>query len=203
MTTYNWPAADWAKPGSGEWRVVDSLQRSSESPLSGHVQTLAMPGARWAWMLDFNHQPLADREQLEGFLLGLSGREHRVRLWDFKRPRPRGTINTSGVVTSGSTAQFATQMVLTGCGAGKTLLSGDWFATPTQLLRCVEDATANGSGVMTVKFRHMLRAAVATGAAITLLKPAAAYHRTESGIAAPRDRGLLGRPMAIDFVEAF
>lgn len=203
MTTFNWPTADWGKPASGEWRVVDNLQRNNESPLSGHVQTLSMPGARWGWMLDFNHQPLADREQLEGFLLGLSGREHRVFLWDFKRPRPRGTLNTTGVTTSGSTAQFATTMTLTGCGISKTLLAGDWFATPTQLLRCVQDTTSNGAGAMTVNFRHMLRATVAGGAAITLIQPTAAYIRTEAGLAAPRDRGLLGRPMSLDFVEAF
>lgn len=138
MSTYDWPTATWAKPGSGEWRVVDNLQRASESPLSGFVQTLDMPGARWGRVTHFTAQTQADRDQLEGFLLGLSGRVHRVRLWDFERARPRGTINLTGVTTSGSTAQFAEQMTLQGCGAGKTLLSGDWFATPTQLVRCVE-----------------------------------------------------------------
>lgn len=203
MSTYNWPTAAWAVPGEAEWRVVDSLQRVSESPLSGAVQTLSMPCAKWGWAFSFSAQTLASREQLEGFLLGLSGREHRVRLWDFKRPQPRGTINLSGVTTSGSTAQFATQMTLQGCGAGKTLLSGDWFATPTQLLRCVEDATADGSGNMVVKFRHMLRAATANGAAITLDKPTALYVRTESGLSAPRIPGMTAASMSVEFVEVF
>lgn len=203
MTVYTWPTADWAKPGAGEWRIIDNLQRFSESPLSGYVQTLSMPGARWGWALDFSAQPLAYREQLEGFLLGLSGREHRVRLWDFKRPRPRGTINLTGVTTLGATAQFATQLTLQGCGAGTTLLSGDWFATPTQLLRAVEDATADGAGQMVVKFRHMLRAALAGGAAITLERPTALFVRVDAGLSMPRDRGLTGRPASVDFMEVF
>lgn len=203
MSTYDWPTADWAKPNSAEWRIIDNLQRSTESPLSGYTQTLSMPGARWGWGLDFAAQPLAHREQLEGFLLGLSGREHRVRMWDLKRARPRGTIALSGVTSSGSTAQFATQMTLQGCGAGATLLSGDWFATPVQLLRCVEDATANGSGVMVVKFRHMLRATLSSGAAITLDRPTALYVREQAGLATPRSPGLLGRPMSVGFVEVF
>lgn len=203
MTTTTWPTADWAKPASGELRVVDNLQRISESPLSGHVQTLAMPGARWGWMLDFPAQSLADRRQLEGWLVGLSGREHRVRLWDFKHTRPAGTIATAGVTTLGSTAQFATTLVLQGCGAGATLLSGDWFATPTQLLRCIEDAVADGSGQMTVKFRQPLRATTAGGAAITLIKPTATYMRTEAGLSVPRTRGLAARPLSADFVEDF
>lgn len=203
MTTYAWPDADWAEPGSAELRVIDNLQRGNESPLSGHVQTLGMPGARWGWALDFDHQLLADREQLEGFLVGLSGREHRVRLWDMQRPRPRGTIGLTGVTTSGVTAQFAEQMTLVGCGAGASLLRGDWFGTPTQLLLCVEDAMANGSGQMVVKFRHKLRAAVPSDAAITLIKPTATYIRTEAGIAMPRVGGMLGVPMSVDFVEHF
>lgn len=203
MATFNWPTATWAKPGSYMWRVIDNLQRASESPLSGAIQTLAMPGARWGLSLHFAHQALADRDQLEGFLLSLYGRENRVRMYDFNRQRPRGTINLTGVTTSGSTAQFARQMTLQGCGAGKTLLSGDWFATPTQLLRCTEDATADGAGQMVVKFAQMLRAATAGGAAITLDKPTALYVRTEASLAAPRSPAMAALPMDVDFVEVF
>lgn len=203
MSVYDWPSADWAVPGRAELRVVDSLQRINESPLSGAVQTLAMPGTRWGWMLDFNAQPQQRRQQLEAFLIGLSGRVHRVRLWDIKRSRPRGTINLSGVSLNAAAPQFATQLVLKGCGASRTLLAGDWFATPTQLLYCVEDAVANGSGVMTVKFRHMLRAATAVNADVTLEKPTALYVRTEAGMTAPRSPGFMEPPMSVEFVEVF
>lgn len=203
MSVFTWPDAAWAVPSATELRVVDILQRVSESPLSGAVQTLSMPGAKWGWAFDFDSQPHDARMQLEAWLIGLSGREHRVRLWDYKRPRPRGTVSLSGVTTSGSTAQFAEQITLQGCGAGKTLLMGDWFATPTQLLRCTEDAMADGSGVMVVKFRHRLRATVAGGTAITLDKPTALYIRTESGMAARRELWTVEPPLSCDFVEAF
>lgn len=203
MTTYAWPTDSYAEPTAAELLVIDNLQRHTESPLSGYVQTMAMPGARWGWGLDFGAQTLEDRDRLEGFLVGLSGREHRVRVWDFKRPRPRGSINLTGVTSSGSTAQFATQMTLQGCGAGRTLLAGDWFATPVQLLRCVEDAAADGSGVMVVKFRQMLRAALAGGAAIALDKPTALYVRTEAGLSMPRVHGLAAPDMSIGLMEVF
>lgn len=203
MSVYTWPDAPWAVPSATELRVVDTLQRVSESPLSGAVQTLSMPGARWGWGYDFDAQPHDARMQLEAWLIGLSGRQHRVRLWDTKRTRPRGSINLSGVTTSGSAAQFAEQLTLQGCGAGKTLLMGDWLATPTQLLRCTEDAVANGSGVMVVKVRHMLRAAVASGTAITLDKPTALYIRTEANLAARRELWTVEPPLACEFVEVF
>lgn len=173
-----------------------------QSPLSGFTQTSSLPGSRWGWSVDWGPSRSAHRQSLEGLLTRLSGREHRLQLWDMKRPRPRGTINTSGV-TASAAVQFATTLTLNGCGASTTLLSGDWFSVGGQLLMCVVDATANGSGVMTVEFRHMLRAAVSGGAAVTLIQPTALYILESPQLEFQRQPGFAEPGLSATFVEVF
>ena len=371
MTTYAWPDSRVFRPATSMLQVVDNLQRVNESPLSGYTQTLAMPGARWAWSFTFPAQTVADRDLLEAYLLALSGRANRVQLWDLKRPMPLGDINTSGVTLAASASQFATSVQLAGVrpagellyGAGfgadtnadglsdhlttyatgsyagvnytrvgfsgnaqrvtattlggtttsqvgwrwtantvltegktysiaadlygsagtsvaieldcynasnvflgriyntwagsgvgydrrsvsgaapagtaygvlyiymhsnsagspelradnvtlresstaaaftlATLKGGDWLALPDQLLRCVADATADESGLMTVSVRQMLRNAQTAATAVTLAKPTGLFMRTEAGIALPRQPGPVEPEITCDFVEAF
>lgn len=204
MTVYAWPNTRAGLPKSAQWRVVDNLQRVSESPLSGYIQTLSMPGAKWAWVLEFGDHTDAVRQDLEAFLLRLSGRQHRVSLWDLKRPRPRGTCNLSGVTLGASAAQFATSLQLAGCGASKTLLAGDWIGLSNgQVVRAVASATADGSGAMTVEVRHMLRAAVTSGAAITLDRPSAIYVLAESSLTVGRQAGRVQPGFSAEFIEVF
>ena len=204
MTTYAWPNTRDFLPRSAEWRIVDPNQRSNDSPLSGYSQTVSMPGAKWGWVLEFGHHDDARREAIEAFLLRLSGRQHRISLWDLKRPRPRGTCNLGGVTLQASAAQFAETLQLTGCGAGRTLLAGDWIGLATgQVVRTVADATANGAGQMTVEVRHMLRTAAAAGSAVTLDRPSALYVRTDSNLAMPRQPGRAQPEFTVEFVETF
>jgi hypothetical protein len=204
MTTYAWPNTVDFLPRTAEWRVVDPNQRSNDSPLSGYSQTVSMPGAKWGWSLDFGPHFDARREAIEAFLLRLSGRQHRVALWDLKRHRPRGTCNLSGVTLRTSGAQFVETLNLQGCGAGNTLLGGDWIGLANgQVVRIVADATANGAGEMTVEVRHMLRSNVAENSAVTLDRPSALYVRTDSGLSMPRQRSDMQPAFSVDFVETF
>lgn len=203
MANYAWPDGRLFTPATATLRVVDTTQRVAESSHTGDVQTTSMPGARWAWDFDFATDDVGQRAQIEAFVVRLSGRQHRVQLWDLKRPLPRGTINLSGVTLAASAAQFAESLQLAGCGAGATLLAGDWLAVGGQLLMACETATANGSGVMTVPVRHMLRQAVTSGAAVTLQRPTALYIRTDSDLAMPRGPGRRQPGFALQFIEAF
>lgn len=209
MTTYAWPGTGGAfRQASASIGFVQN-QRISISTLSGAVQTASLPGARLRQLITFPLQASALRASLEGFLNRLSGMEHRVSLWDVARPRPRGTCNLSGVTCSGGAAQFATTMSLAGCGASTTLLAGDWLRVPLstglfQVLQVSADAQANGSGVMAIEFRAMLRASVAAAAAVVLDKPAALYVlREEDGLMLPR--GVLGHgpEFTAQFIEVF
>ena len=207
MTTYTWP-------GSGAFRqTLASVgfvqnQRISTSTLNGAVQTTGLPGARLRQTVTFPLQTAANRAQLEALLNRLSGAEHRLSLWDLVRPVPRGTCNRTGV-TASAAAQFATSIVLNGCGANATLLAGDWFRVAVgslqQVVQASADATANGSGVMTVEFRAMLRGAVAGSSAVVLDKPTALYivPPADGGLMVPRIVGGVGPEFTVDFLEMF
>jgi hypothetical protein len=127
MTVYAWPDTRNFQPQGQELRVVDNTQRTMESALSGYVQTTGMPGARWGWSFDMAPQTGAERAALEAYLLRLSGRQHRVQLWDLKNPRPRGNIYTSGITMGATAAQFATSLVLAGCRSKTNVLFGGSF----------------------------------------------------------------------------
>lgn len=102
----------------------------------------------------------------------------------------------AGALSGSAVGMYPTQPV--------TLLAGDWLGlTGGQLVRVVADATANDAGAMTVEVRHMLRAAVASGTAVTLDKPTALYVRTEAGIMLPRMAGNFEPGMSLDLVEVF
>lgn len=133
MTTYAWPTSAPFKPQAAELRVIDNLQRVVESPLSGYVQTQSMPGARWGWAFDMTPHSQADRQALEAYLLRLSGREHRVQLWDLKHPQPAGGIHLSGVTLGATAAQFATSLTLAGCRHRRNLLLGSSFEIDTNV----------------------------------------------------------------------
>lgn len=158
MTTYAWPATRGFTPQRHELRVIDNSQRTAESSLSGYVQTTSMPGARWGWGMDFGAQSIAERAELEAYLMRLNGREHRVQLWDLLQPRPRGNIATSGVTVQASAAQFATQLVLAGCRPPNNLLLGSGFEIDTNA-----DGIADGWLLYTSGTTGTIASALANG----------------------------------------
>lgn len=200
MATYDWPSSDLC-PGSASLRTIPNTLAFT-SPLSGYTQTGSLPGSRWGWSYQWAGMDRPRRARLEGFLIRLDGRTHRVRLFDWNRQVPIGTINQTGV-TANAAAQFAESLTLNGCGANRTLEPGDWLSVGGQLLACSSPAQANGSGVMTVEIRHMLRAAVTGGAAVTLIRPFALFVLATPELDFPRDPGAGQPTMAADFVEVF
>ena len=84
---------------------------------------------------------------------------------------------------------------------GKALAKGQ-FSVNGQLLVAADDAVANGSGVMTVTTRPMLRAQASTGAAITLIKPTALFYMPDP-LKLPRGRGSVAPAFSVRFAETF
>jgi len=200
MATYSLPATV-RKPRSAVLRQIHNNQ-SFTSPLSGYTQTASLPGARWGWALDWGPMSLGERGAVEGILTRLSGVEHRLQLWDFKREQPLGTINRTGV-TCGAAAQFATSLTLSNCGASTTLRAGDWLSVGSQLFMVVVDATANGSGVMTVEVRHPARGAISGGTSVVLIRPTALYILSAPVLDFGREPGDALPPVSAEFVEVF
>lgn len=204
MTTYAWPTT-YSKhiPMAAALRIITN-GRSNSSAESGVTQTVTRPGSRWGWSITMAPMLNSVRDDFEGWLAGLSGMEHRISTWDWQRSVPRGTINISGVTMSSSAAQFATSVSLAGCGANATLKRGDWLKfTGGQLCRCIQDATANGSGVMTVQIRHSLRIAVTSGTDVTVYRPTGLYVLTEPTIQLPRQPGPVQPGFSFDMIEVF
>lgn len=202
MTTYAWPSTSHFIPESQTLQIFTN-QETHVSAESGYTQVQDNPGAKWGWDIGFSVVDPAELAEIEALLIRLNGMQHLVSLYDFFRSVPRGTINLNGVTTSGVTNQFATSCTLTGCGANKTLLAGDWFKIGSQLVMNVADATANGSGVMTVEFRHMLRAQVSGGTAVVLDKPTTTFRMASKDLAIGRKAGFGQDGPSVRFIERY
>jgi hypothetical protein len=175
MFTEDYPSHPMYCPSKITWGIAAN-NRVSKSSLNGSVQTIGLPGSYFtagfilpARGIDF----IAKKEAREraAFFLGLNGQENRVRFYDLQQPVPIGTINLSGVTLGAAAAQFAGQVVLTGCGAGKTLAALDAFSIGSQYFRARLPAVADGSGNMTVKLVIPLRNALPAGQVVILSRP--------------------------------
>ncbi len=200
MATYTWPNLPAFKPASFVWGVRDN-DRAYSSAFDGSTQTASLPGARWTAVLNFGNQALNVRPQVEAFLAKCR-RQHRIALWNMKRPHPRGDINLAGVTLAADAGAFATQITLQGCGAGKRLLAGDMLGLPGQLLMVADDAVADGAGVAVVGLTHMLRTAHASGSAVTLVRPTALFINQSPELSFPTT-GRIYTPITLDLVEAY
>ena len=165
------------------WRVIAPSQ-VFRSPFDGSVQTGATQGPRWGASLSLRRMEEADIAEMQAFAVKLRGQANRALLYNFARSVPRGTITTSGVTVNGALAIGATQLTLAGCGNTKTLLTGDFLGVGGQLLMVVNGPyTSDAAGAMAnVVFEHPLRAAVSSGAAVTLTKPTCRMVQTSSEI---------------------
>jgi hypothetical protein len=114
MAIKDWPAYGTDKafwPKSAELKQVHN-NRVLESQLSGDIQTQSVPGARWGWILNFDQQTWAERGRLLAFLTALNGMEHRVRLFDPRRPPGGSLVGRTGVTLGASASQFAESITL-------------------------------------------------------------------------------------------
>lgn len=203
MTTYAFPTLSRSAPPE----VIFGLRANTQvftSPLSGGVQTLELPGARWTQSFTWPQLDEADASDLQAWCMQMRGQANRAALKVYHRPVPRGSIALAGVTLSASVAQFAAGATLAGCGAGATLQAGDYFAVGTELKMAVADATANGAGVMSVTFEPPVRASTgwSAGAAVVTNAPTAVYVLTDPHVKWTTGRGVR-TSIALDFVEVF
>lgn len=172
MTTLTWPLLTRVAPGSLDWSLAANTQ-SFQSPLSGSVQTVEMPGARWKASFMLENLTEADSALLQATLVQLRGRSGRIALHNFARAQPRGTLTGTPLVMGAS--QTGNALIIDDCAVGATLKAGDFIGVNSELKMVVADATANGSGQMTLTIEPPLRSSPADNAPITLIKPTAIF----------------------------
>ena len=175
MFTEDYPAHPMFCPQEITWGIKAN-NRTSSSSLTGSVQTVGLPGAVFTAGFVLPPRGVDALARLEGrqraaFFLGLNGQANRINFYDVLQPKPLGSINLAGVTLSVAAAQFAEQITLTGCGAGKTLAALDAFSIGLQFFRARLPAVADASGVMLVKLVIPVRNALVVGAPVTLLRP--------------------------------
>ena len=153
MTTLTWPNIT-SKPTRQQWQL-QSLTQTHESPLTGSVQTQSLPGARW--MTTIEYEGITDPDEqatLQTFSIQLRGRAGRVNVPNYGWTR-RGSGSGTVLVKGGS--QTGTTLLTDGWTAGATVKVGDFFQVGSEMKMIITNATADGSGNMTLTFEPPLR----------------------------------------------
>jgi len=173
MSILTWPVLSRAAPRLVRWGLTSNTM-SFNSPLSGAMQTVEMPGARWRCSFTMENLVEADAALLQALLVQLRGQANRLLLHNFARPTPRGTATGTPLVNGAS--QTGVSLITDGWTAGITALrTGDFFGVNGELKMVTADAVADGSGNCTISFEPPLRSSPADNAALTTTKPLAIF----------------------------
>lgn len=181
MTVLSLPAVKGGRgPRSAPWRKLSNTQ-AFESPLTRSVQTLALPGARWATTLSWANLDAADAALMRAFLYALRGRAGRFYVPHPVVKRPRGTAGGAPLVAGAG--QAGATLATDGWTAGATLLVGDFIGFGASEVRCViSNATADGAGAMSILLDEPMRASPADNSALVLVEPTAIMMLTADDI---------------------
>ena len=200
MTTYAFPTfSGRPAPSTLEWRLVANTQ-IAQSPLSGSMQTVELPGARWAWSASWANLQPSESAAMEAFLVKLRGQANRFTVPYWPRMTPRGTL--SGTTLVFGAGQTGAALSIDGAGVGTTLLAGDVIGVNGELHMVATDATANGSGQMSLTLCFPLRASPADNAPVTYVSPTATFVLTRADRGWTVEAGRIAS-FSIDAVEVF
>ena len=169
MTTLAFPTLS-RDPMQWQWRKLSNTQ-TFESPLTRGVQTLALPGARWACTAAWDNLQPADAAMLRAWLAKLQGTAGRFYLGNLGQPTPRGTALGTPLINGAS--QTGATLATDGWTAGATLLAGDFigYNAGAELRMVIADAIANGSGQMSVSLDEPIRVSPTTDTALVVAAP--------------------------------
>lgn len=116
-------------------------------------------------------------------ILSLEGRTNQVALHDLGQVAPRGTMRGTLTLASAAAAGSRTLSITGGAGqAGKTLLKTDWLGLGQaslyrDLVPVASDATADGSGLITVTLSVPLKWGYNAGDSVVWDKPTALFRQ--------------------------
>jgi len=170
--------------------MLQTNQRVNASPFGGSEQVVDMLNDRLVAHVTLAATKYAEAAAVEAFIASFRGQVNTVLLWHFAREAPRGTLRGT-LLTSGTQAQGAASIVVTGGTNGQTVLAGDILGAGGQLLMAASTATVAG-GTITIPLVNRLRSAIAAGASVTWDKPTAPFRLlSHSGVEYGRG-GLVG-----------
>jgi hypothetical protein len=168
VTDYTWPddlvpyaVSFYLQPHSG----------GTESPFSRVSKIYGLSAPRWICSMAFRGGYWGARgleavgPRLDALIAKLKGRQNRVLLYDFRRPKMRAQLWPSA--TSNLSAVLgATSMTITNLLPGTIVRAGDYIGGDGRPHIISDDVAANTSGQAAVSFNPPLNAAVGAGAAV-------------------------------------
>lgn len=168
--------------GSGVGQQRYEIEAVSETNGAQQVRVLGPP----RWRLALVQPPALSLQgggEWAALIAALRGRVNHLAAWDPVRHVPAGTMRGTPTLNTGAAAGDSTLSLVTGQPAC-TLRSGDWLQLgaglgASQLVMVTGNATADGSGIMSVAIEPPLRLAFSGGAAITWQR-ASTYYRATS-----------------------
>lgn len=176
------------------------------SPLSGQVQTVELPGARWTCELGYSVLTEAEAAVMRSLLVRMRGQANRLLLWDFANPTPRGTQRGTPLVNGAN--QTGSTLNIDAVTNGNTFLRGDMLSvqigSPARphLFMVVADVTA-AAGAMSLTIEPPLPSAPADNAVITWDRPAAQFVLTDPAVAWDYLPARQVTNLRLQFVEVF
>jgi hypothetical protein len=174
------PTLSRPAPAKIDWSLKSNTITFS-SPLTGSVQSVEFPGARWSVSFSIENLTDDDAALLQAFLMKLRGQAGRFTLHNFARSRPRGAATGTPLVMGA--AQTGTTLNTDGWTPSTTVLkAGDYFGVNGELKMAVADAVSDGSGASAIVFEPPLRASPADNASLTINKPTATFMLTEDTV---------------------
>ena len=177
---------------------------------AGTVQARVLAPPRWT--LSFTAADALTATQAadwRAMILDMDGQVNQLAVYDFGNPIPQGTANSGSWTMNATATAGATSMQINlGVGnAGKTLLKGDWVgvnqsAISRQLLHVQSNATADGSGIITISFKPFLRVGVTSGTSVVYNQPTALFRRSGADTQWSHDGAVRGG-YSLDLVESW
>lgn len=200
MADITWPAG--LVPSSTSMTLIENTA-AFENPLTGTIQTLERPGARWSQSLSFNAMTGADRAELQAFLASLRGQANRAVLPVFGHTN-RGAGGGTPLVAGGS--QTGASLNTDGwSNSTQVLRKGDFFTVNGELKMVTADVTSSGTGTATVAFAPILRSAPADNAPLSVSSLTAKYVLASPSVGwsnAPWISGPISE-FQLEFIESF
>jgi len=177
----------------------------SESPFTGEQQVYVHQAEVWSAEIELPGMARADAEAWIGFFLSLNGREGTFLLGDPRNLTPQGTwAGASPLVNGGS--QTGKSLAIDGLSAGATVKAGDWLqlgsGASARLHKVTQDATANGSGQVTLDLWPRLRASPSDNAAVTIASAQGVFRLASNEIGWGLEPGQLYAGFSFQAVEA-
>lgn len=177
---------------------------------TGNIQDRLGAPPRWSLSLRAPDAVTAAEAQVwRAMLLQLRGRVNYLLAWNPAQVAPRGTMRGTMTLSSSASAGATSVVITAGAGeASKTILSGSPLTIgsglgTSQLVHTVGDATANGSGVITVTVEPPLRAGFSSSSTVTWDKAAAYFKTINEATAWDHYDGALHQDFALDLLETW